>query len=84
MTAMQSTELMRQLLHERLGIDPQQAVSSANLADLGVDSLMLAELVFEVEERLGVAMDSGVTAPKTVGDLGALIDALRAAKVARA
>lgn len=84
MHAMQSTELIRQFLHERLGVDPQQAVSSAHLADLGIDSLMLAELMFEVDERLGVAIESGMTAPKTVGDLVALIDTLQAAKVARA
>ena len=83
MYAMQSTELIRQFLHERLGVDPQQVVSGARLADLGVDSLMLAELMFEAEDRLGIAIDSSVTAPKTVGDMVALIESLQAAKAAR-
>ena len=83
MYAMQSTELIRQFLHERLGADPQKVVNEARLADLGVDSLMLAELMFEAEDRLGIAIDSHVTAPKTVGDMVALIESLQAAKAAR-
>ena len=83
MYAMQSTELIRQFLHERLGVDPQQVVSGARLADLGVDSLMLAELMFEAEDRLGISIDSTVKAPKTVGDMVALIESLQAAKAAR-
>ena len=83
MYAMQSTELIRHFLHERLGADPQKVVNEALLADLGVDSLMLAELMFEAEDRLGIAIDSTVKAPKTVGDMVALIESLQAAKAAR-
>ena len=83
MYAMQSTELIRQFLHERLGADPALVVHDAVLADLGVDSLMLAELMFEAEDRLGISIGSNVTVPKTVGDMVALIDSLQAAKAAR-
>jgi acyl carrier protein len=83
MYAMQSTELIRQFLHERLGADPLQVVNEAQLADLGVDSLMLAELMFEAEDRLGISIDSTVKAPRTVGDMVALIESLQAAKAAR-
>lgn len=83
MYVMQSTELIRQFLQERLGVDPQQVVNDANLADLGVDSLMLAELMFEAEDRLGISIGSDVVAPKTVGDMVSLIDSLQAAKAGR-
>lgn len=83
MYAMQSTELIRQFLHERVGTQPDQVVDAAPLADLGVDSLMLAELMFEAEDRLGISIDSNVTVPKTVGDMVRLIDNLRAAKAAQ-
>ena len=83
MYAMQSTELIRQFLHERLGADPALVVNDAVLADLGVDSLMLAELMREAEDRLGISIGSNVTVPKTVGDMVALIDSLQAAKAAR-
>jgi len=82
MYAMQSTELIRQFLHDRLGAAPEAVVPGALLADLGVDSLMLAELMFEAEDRLGISIDSRVVIPKTVGEMVTLIDALRAAKVA--
>lgn len=84
MYAMQPTELIRQFLHERVGTNPEQVVNDALLADLGVDSLMLAELMFEAEDRLGIAIDSNVTIPKTVGDMVQLIDSLLAAKAAKA
>ena len=84
MYAMQSTELIRQFLHERVGTPHDQVVNDALLADLGVDSLMLAELMFEAEDRLGISIDSNVTIPKTVGDMVQLIDTLLAAKAAKA
>jgi acyl carrier protein len=84
MYAMQPTELIRQFLHERVGTHPEQVVDDALLADLGVDSLMLAELMFEAEDRLGIAIDSNVTMPKSVGDMVQLIDSLLAAKAAKA
>lgn len=83
MYAMQSTELIRQFLHDRLGADPALVVHEANLVDLGVDSLMLAELMFEAEDRLGVSIDSNVAIPKTVGDMVTLLDELQAAKAAK-
>ena len=83
MYAMQSTELIRQFLHDRLGADPASVVDEALLVDLGVDSLMLAELMFEAEDRLGISIGSNVVPPKTVGDMVALIDTLQAAKAGR-
>lgn len=84
MYAMQSTELIRQFLHERVGTAHDQVVNDALLVDLGVDSLMLAELMFEAEDRLGISIDSNVTIPKTVGDMVQLIDTLLEAKAAKA
>ena len=80
MYAMQSTELIRQFLQERLGADPAQVVHEAVLADLGVDSLMLAELMFEAEDLWGITIDAGMLIPKTVGDMVKLLDGLLAAK----
>ena len=80
MYAMQSIELIRKFLQDRLGADPEQVVPAAVLADLGVDSLMLAELMFEAEDNLGISIDSNVDIPKTVGDMLGLLDGLLAAK----
>ena len=81
MYVMQSIELIRKFLQDRLGVESEQVIPAAMLADLGVDSLMLAELMFEAEDNLGVSIDSGMKIPKTVGDTVNLIDGLLAAKV---
>ncbi|WP_066269670.1 acyl carrier protein [Hydrogenophaga palleronii] len=73
---MSSTELIRTFLTDRLGVDPDQVQPDAVLADLGVDSLMLAELMFEAEDRLGIEIPSDVQPPKTVAEMKAVIDAL--------
>ncbi|MEZ5703620.1 MAG: acyl carrier protein [Burkholderiaceae bacterium] len=45
-------------------MEREQVVESAVLVDLGVDSLMLAELMFEAEDSLGISIDSNVEVPK--------------------
>ena len=51
-------------------------VAEATLADLGVDSLMMLELMFEFEDRCGIKLPSNLTTPKTVGDMRATMDGL--------
>lgn len=77
---MSTTELIRTFLTDRLGVQPEQVIPEAVLADLGVDSLMLAELMFEAEDRLGIEIPSDVQPPKTVSEMQSMIDALSALK----
>ena len=77
---MDSLNLIREFLDGRLGVPPQQVVPAATLATLGVDSLMMLELVFECEDRFGVTLDKNLKSPKTVGELVALVDRLRSEK----
>lgn len=80
MYVMQATELIAKFLQERLGAEPSTIIPSALLADLGVDSLMLAELMFEAEDRLGISIDADAAIPEIVGDMTALIEGLFAVK----
>jgi acyl carrier protein len=73
---MNSAELIRNFLTERLGVEPHQIQPEALLADLGVDSLMLAELMFEAEDRLGIEIPSDLSPPRTVADMQSSIDTL--------
>lgn len=43
---------------------------------------MLAELMFEAEDRLGISIDADVAIPQTVGDMTALIEGLFTTKSA--
>jgi acyl carrier protein len=77
---MNSSEWIKKFLHERLDSVPDDMTSETKLIDLGVDSLMLAELMFEAEDNLGITIDSDVALPQTVGDMTALFDELVARK----
>lgn len=69
--------LMRDFLAERLDVARDKVVPEAKLADLGVDSLMFAEMLFEFEDRANTELDirSADALPETVGELITLIDA---------
>jgi acyl carrier protein len=52
-------------------------VPEATLTDLGIDSLMQAELLFEFEDRTGMTVPSNFPLPQTVGELLQQLKALR-------
>lgn len=74
---MDSIVLIREFLENRLGVAPETVVSEAALSDLGVDSLMMLELMFEFEDRFGVTLSKDLKSPKTVGEMVTLMDGLR-------
>lgn len=75
---MDSIDLIREFLKDRLGADPEKVVPEALLADLGVDSLMMLELMFEFEDRFGITLDKNMQTPKTVGEMIEAMERLRA------
>lgn len=44
-------------------------VPEATLTELGIDSLMQVELIFEFEDRTGISVPTNLPPPKTVGEL---------------
>lgn len=77
---MDSLGLIREFLHNRLGVPSERVVADAALVSLGVDSLMMLELIFEFEDRFGITLSKDLKSPKTVGHMTALMDRLRQAK----
>jgi acyl carrier protein len=75
---MDSIDLIREFLKDRLGADPDKVVPEAQLEELGVDSLMMLELMFEFEDRFAITLDKNMQSPKTVGEMVAVMDRLRA------
>lgn len=73
---MNSIGLIREFLQNRLGTAPERVVPEAVLADLGVDSLLMLELVFEFEDGFGVKLPGDLTSPRTVGEMASLMDHL--------
>ena len=74
---MESLGLIREFLQDRLGVLPDKVVSDAQLDSLGVDSLMMLELMFEFEDRFGINLSKDLKSPKTVGEMVTLMDRLR-------
>jgi acyl carrier protein len=77
---MKSIELISNFLDARQGIEPEKIVPGALLADLGVDSLMMLELIFECEDQLAIKLPEDIKSPQTVGEMVALMDGLIASQ----
>lgn len=74
---MDSLSVIREFLQERLGVEAVKITSDALLDDLGVDSFMFLELMFEFEERFGITLARDLKTPRTVGEMAGLMDRLR-------
>jgi len=66
--------LIRDALHERYDIPVESVTPETTLEALGVDSLGLVELMFEMEDRIGVTMPQDFSNPVTVADLMDLVN----------
>ncbi len=73
---MNSLELVRSFLESRLGVEPEKVEPAASLAELGVDSMMMLELLFEFESHLGIRLPSDLPSPQTVGEMLDMMDRL--------
>ena len=67
-------ETMQELLQERLGIDKEKVSPEASLEDLGIDSLMQIELLFDFEDRFNVKIPDTSSRPTTIGELLKIIE----------
>lgn len=75
---MDTLSVIREFLKDRLGLEHDQITPAATLEALGIDSLMLLELLFEFEEKLNVSLSNDMAAPKTVGELIAIVEQFQA------
>ncbi|MEO6366620.1 MAG: acyl carrier protein [Steroidobacteraceae bacterium] len=75
---MNTIEVLQDLLMKQYGLAREQVKPDAALAALGVDSLGLIELMFEVEDRFGITLpDDQAPALVTIADVVNYIDVLR-------
>lgn len=57
------------LISGRVNVDPTLLHPEANLADIGIDSFLLIELVFQAEEAFNITIPFEGLGVKTVGDV---------------
>jgi len=67
--------VVRELLDERFGIAPEKSNGDALIRNLGLDSMMVMDLMLEAEDRLGVKLaDLAMPRDPTLGDVVKLIE----------
>lgn len=69
-------ERLAALVAQQHGLDPATLTPDTGLADAGLDSLAVAELLFSIEDHFGVDLGdvAATQVPATVGEVVALID----------
>lgn len=71
------------MLTTKFDVKPDLIKPDAKLIELGLDSLSVAELIFDIGEKYGIDIpDDGATFQTTLAEAIALVDQLRAAKAA--
>jgi acyl carrier protein len=67
---MNDLELIQNFLKDRVESPMlDKIVPDATLTELGIDSLMLVELIFEFEDQTGLTVPTDIPPPTTVGEL---------------
>ena len=72
--SLNALDVLRRVLSRYSDVAPEQVVPEAELSALQVDSLTLAELLFELEDLVGTPMADPATLPTHVSDLLLLIE----------
>lgn len=69
-----------ELLVEKYGVDRARITPDAAMAELGLDSLSVAELVFDIEDLFEIQVDAGDAEFRSLGEAIALVDRYLEAK----
>ena len=72
---MATIDSIKEILEENLDIDPEEVTEDATFEELGIDSLDMAELICDIEEKLDIDFGEpeGI---ETVEELVTYIDSL--------
>jgi len=77
---MNSYDYIKQLLVEKHDIKPEAISPETKLTELGLDSLSIAELLFDVADKYGIDIPDERANFTTLGEGAALVDELVHAK----
>jgi len=81
---MTTADRIRAMLVKDYKLDPGKLTEDARLEDLGVDSLGMADFVFNMEDEFGLTVPDVATTLTTFGEVVRFIDDLVAARDAQA
>ncbi|GAB3105232.1 acyl carrier protein [Lysobacter terrae] len=74
-------ESLKELVAERFDLDGKELTLATTQSDLGIDSILMVDLMMDVEERLGVTFKNlDLVKNPTLGDIVNLVEANVVAK----
>ncbi len=79
---MGSYAFLAELLSEKYDVDPEAISPEAALTELGLDSLTVVELLFDVEDEFEIEVPEERATFETLAEAAALVDELVQAKEA--
>jgi acyl carrier protein len=77
---MTTVERLSKILVKNYKVDPERLTLNEPLAELGIDSLGMAELLFFIEDEFNIKLPFDPVALPTLGDAVSYIDGLLAAQ----
>jgi acyl carrier protein len=80
MRAMSSFDYIKQLLVDKYEVKSETIKPESTLADLGIDSLTVVEMIFDVSEKYGIDIPDERLKFTTLGEVVAIVDEFVAAK----
>lgn len=75
---METFEVLRDIIVEKFGKDPEDIKLDSTLETLEIDSLDIFDIIFDAEEKFDIKVPNEDVAITTIGDVVALIDRIRA------
>jgi acyl carrier protein len=78
--AMSTLQKLQDLIQEKYKIDPATIDPDASMLEQGIDSLALAEFLFDIEDHFGIDFPDARTDVNSLAGLARVIDELKAAK----
>ena len=77
---MSAYTFVAEVLSEKYDVDPEAISPEATLTELGLDSLTVVELLFDVEDEFGIEVPEERATFQTLAEAAALVDELVHAK----
>ena len=71
---MKSYDYIRQILIDKFDVDADAIAPEATLESLGLDSLTMVELMFDISEKYDIEIPTDKLDFKTLGEAVALVD----------
>ena len=77
---MSAYSFIAKVLSEKYDVDPEVISPEATMTELGLDSLTIVELLFDVEDEFEIEVPEERASFETIAEAAALVDELTQAK----